>query len=359
MNTLPLDDVLQLGQSISVDRIKKYFDAYVVGQEEVKDVIAQAFFLHFLRTSYRSFVNEHQQIPMKKSNALIMGPSGCGKSYIVSKLKRLCEEFNLYFYEINAKELTPSGYVGRSIDDYFREWAREEGTEKHLLENSIVFIDEVDKLISNAPTTSSNDFNKEIQCSILKALEGTTYYGMMRPTRANASSGNISTENITFILAGNFERIREDRKIKAKQTMGFTNTTAPYVKNYHRELITSGLITEITGRISLVGELHQLTEKQLYRALVDVDDSIYKQYKELFKFLGKRLHLSKRVLKEIVAECNKNGTGTRGLQAELDKATRKKVAKLDAQNLMQYAIMYEEVVDYETFMKGKDGKKYD
>jgi ATP-dependent Clp protease ATP-binding subunit ClpX len=123
--------------------IKDYLDEYVIGQEDAKEVISNALFLHLARSNYKI---ENPDTKFKKSNLLIMGPSGCGKTYIV---ERAAEFVKVPFFKLNAKSLSNTGFVGQSIQSFFEDFY-EDCTNTAMFNYCIVFIDEFDKICQPA-----------------------------------------------------------------------------------------------------------------------------------------------------------------------------------------------------------------
>ena len=286
--------------------IYKYVDKYVEGQEDAKKLASNTVFWHYLR--YISSETGGPRAP-NKTNLLIMGPSGCGKTYI---LEKAAENVELPFHKINARCLTNTGYVGTTIESYLTEFYMAT-KDSRKFEYSIIFIDEIDKICQD-PGSSLGGWQKNLQYSLLKTLEG----DIIRIR----SYGTIDTSNMLFVLAGNFEGIREDRE-KVSNPMGFNGDMSDtYMKTFHEELINFGMVREFAGRIANVSEIHSLTEDQLYSILCDKENSPYEHYTEMFKYFNIKFKLKKSELQDIAKKAVSMGTGARGLHTCLNNTLR-------------------------------------
>jgi ATP-dependent HslUV protease ATP-binding subunit HslU len=114
---------------------------------------------------------------------------------------------------------------------------------KRTEENSIVFIDEMDKIVGPKIDTGRDVSGEGVQRDLLPIIEGTkvmTRYGL------------IDTEHILFIAAGTFSQNKP-----------------------------SELIPELQGRFPLRVELLPLNEEDIERILVEPSNSLIKQYQAL------------------------------------------------------------------------------
>lgn len=300
---------------LTAKEIYKDLNKYVVGQEEAKKALSVTLFLHTARTLCAISSN---RTPFKKSNLMLIGPTGVGKTYMM----QLIEEISgIPVFNINAKDLSSSGYVGTSLEDCFEMFVESVGGAENIAtaESGIVFIDEFDKIcIQNKDEVSG--FSKPVQYSLLKAIEGNDY-----SLSINKREVTFSTNNVLFVLGGSFQHMRDKRKkdkdLKGSPAIGFggeEDTEATKKQSMHEELTDNGVIRELAGRISTVSELFNLTRAQLRKAFISKKDSVFDQYKELLKFLGKDFKLSNYKINSILDECLATSTGARGLQTALD-----------------------------------------
>ncbi len=133
---------------------------------------------------------------------------------------------------------------------------------RRVEESGIVFIDEIDKVASRDTTGKGPDVSREgVQRDLLPIVEGTTVmtkYGMVR------------TDHILFIAAGAFHMSKP-----------------------------SDLIPELQGRFPLRVELSPLSEEDFYRILVEPENALTKQYRELLKTEGVDLEFTEDAIREI------------------------------------------------------------
>ena len=153
-------------------------------------------------------------------------------------------------------------------------------------ENGVVFIDELDKLISPRIEVGRDISGEGVQRDLLPILEGTTIM-----TR----HGQVKTEHILFIAAGAFYQNKP-----------------------------SDLIPELQGRFPLRVELKPLSQKDLERILVEPYNALTKQYQALLATEGVELIFTKDGIAEIsrlaklMNERNEN-IGARRLNTIMEK----------------------------------------
>jgi ATP-dependent Clp protease ATP-binding subunit ClpX len=101
------------------DKIKEILDAYVIGQDLGKEILAVAVYNHYKRLKHESgdqgFGHLHNEVELGKSNILIMGPTGTGKTLLASTLARIV---GVPFVVADATTLTQAGYVGDDVETH-------------------------------------------------------------------------------------------------------------------------------------------------------------------------------------------------------------------------------------------------
>lgn len=152
---------------------------------------------------------------------------------------------------------------------------------------SIIFIDEIDKIAVSSGNSGRNDPSKEgVQRDLLPIVEGSS---------VNTKYGNINTDHILFIAAGAF------------------HISKP-----------SDLIPELQGRFPLRVELDSLDENALYEILTKPKNSLIKQYIALLATEGLKLKFSEDGIKSIakfaaLANEKLEDIGARRLQTIMEK----------------------------------------
>jgi ATP-dependent HslUV protease ATP-binding subunit HslU len=144
--------------------------------------------------------------------------------------------------------------------------------------SGIVFIDETDKIVTTAPSTSGPDVSREgVQRDLLPVVEGSsvlTKYGMLR------------TDHILFIAAGAFHKVKP-----------------------------SDMIPEFQGRFPIRVELKPLSGADLRRILTEPENSLARQYTALLASEGVRLTITPDAVNEIAAIAERVNSETENIGA--------------------------------------------
>lgn len=135
---------------------------------------------------------------------------------------------------------------------------------RRVEQSGIVFIDEIDKVVSTTPASSGPDVSREgVQRDLLPVVEGSsvlTKYGMVR------------TDHILFIAAGAFHKVKP-----------------------------SDMIPELQGRFPIRVELQPLTANDFKRILIEPENALIKQYTALLAAEGVKLTFTRAAI-DAVAE---------------------------------------------------------
>ena len=78
--------------------IKEFLDAYVIGQDEAKEVLSVAVYNHYKRIN----ADDSDGYELDKSNVMVMGPSGTGKTLLA---KTVAKFLDVPFAQIDATSL--------------------------------------------------------------------------------------------------------------------------------------------------------------------------------------------------------------------------------------------------------------
>ena len=153
-------------------------------------------------------------------------------------------------------------------------------------QNGIVFLDEIDKIVSGTQAQSAQVSREGVQRDLLPLIEGSS---------VNTRYGIIKTDHILFIAAGAF------------------HVSSP-----------SDMIPELQGRFPIRVELNALSITDLEKILSNPKNALIKQYQALLKTEGIHLEFSPEAIKKIAtiaADVNQSSPniGARRLTTIMEK----------------------------------------
>lgn len=286
-------------------QIKKVLDEKIIGQDTAKKAMAMA--IH-------RFYHYNDRTPV-----LLEGPTGSGKTLLFETLAS-CEELQqkLTFFSYTATQLTPNGYNGDNLEDLFKQYNR--AYQRRIINYScefpspkgIIFIDEIDKLLSYSNTDSAGEnVNETILHQMLTAVSGTSIAG-------------IDTKNILFVFAGAFENLENRRsKNRARSQMGFTAGTAVFpekdvtdFENYdlRKELVDLGAPRQFLARIGTFVRLERLGKNELKNIILNEQNGIIPIKRKQLEKDGLQLEIKDdTVIDRMVELAEDNNMGARGI----------------------------------------------
>jgi ATP-dependent Clp protease ATP-binding subunit ClpX len=291
--------------------IVKYLNRYVMGQDDAKKTLAVAVYAHFRKLA----LPRTDDAPIVKSNVLLIGPTGCGKTLMCETLSRA---LGVPFVTAEATSLAQSRFVNDEIEAILQRLIDRADGDVARAQHGIVFIDEIDKLkaVDGEPRSTSGE---SVQHALLKIMEG----AMVR-----LSDGRyIDTTKILFICGGAFVGL--DKIASATHTYGYISTSGEdnpaILKRLNArvkptDLFEFGLIPEFTGRLPITARFQELTKPLLVRIMTEPANSLYNQFRELFKGEGVELVVEPAVfeqLADLAIEYRNGARSLRGLFEEL------------------------------------------
>lgn len=218
-------------------KLKTYMDKYMVGQEELKKILAMKTY-HFL--------NDREVKPM-----LMIGDTGSGKNYSIGILNRFLKEneINVPVVSYDLSQLTPAGFTGDSMEQIRKLVDR---TRLHRQSRKIIlYLDEVCKLVR--PSFDSEGSNVKLQC------------------QGELLTFMAETAGVMIVLGGAFEDLRELRQKRSDyHALGFNKKEEAEEKKYslRNDLISIGMIREMLGRIGSIVELDKFTRDDFKQILM-------------------------------------------------------------------------------------------
>ena len=131
----------------------------------------------------------------------------------------------------------------------------------------------------------------------------------------------IDTTNVLFICGGAFVGLSEIMS----QTHGYGFVSISSEDNQKildrlnsrvkpTDLFTFGLIPEFTGRLPIVAHFEDLSRKMLVRIMIEPKDSIYNQFRDIFRNEGVELVIEPKVFDQIAEVAFEYKTGARSLR---------------------------------------------
>lgn len=291
------------------DVYEEIIDVIKGQDEQVKSVLSSIIWNQRLNDSNMSF----NEIAKNKHNILIMGPTGTGKTEII---RQISENLGLPMVVVDATEYTKTGYVGKSVEDMLISLYNNADGNLELAQNSILVIDEFDKLARGSEQESTVN-STGVQRALLTVIEGAK-----KEIELERKTIEFDTRGLTVILLGAFSDLYQqsninnrtpgfniDKDFKEKQTINN--------KNIVEKLSKYGIENEILGRINRIIELNKMTKEILLEILKSPGGRLMSVLK-IFEAQGVTFEIDEYYLEEIAELALKDNKGVRSLNRIID-----------------------------------------
>lgn len=289
-------------------RLLKEFDKRVIGHTKAKKMLISLVNRSKTASYYKNVPNNPTDA-IETMNCMLIGGSGTGKTHLVNVLKDLVD-FPLI--RVDATQLNPAGAKGDGAEDILKdileqakELAMEEPEPTYIdvqnkIDQTIVFIDEVDKISTSFESNGDGNWNKQTQATLLNLFEN-----------------NEMFKNVSYILAGAFVGLqpRQEKRI----TIGFNKEDeVEEVKEItDRDVINFGMMPELIGRLSGVMVLDTLEYDDMKKILYDA--VLPEKIKQLERFMQiPEDIISEEQEKSMIERALSSGQGARSLKREVN-----------------------------------------
>jgi ATP-dependent Clp protease ATP-binding subunit ClpX len=294
-----------LDKSIKPSSIVAYLDEYVIGQNDAKKILAVAVYAHYRKIEQA----RRDAVEVAKSNVLLIGPSGTGKTLTCERLSHFLQ---VPFVTADATSLAQTRWVNEEIEAILQRLVDKADGDLGRAQYGIVFIDEIDKLKTPAGQARGTS-GESVQHALLKIMEGA-------PVRLG-SGRHLDTTHVLFICGGAFVGL--DEIMSKTHGYGFISVGDDDSQNILERLNTRvkptdlfefGLIPEFTGRLPIIATFEDLTRPMLVRIMIEPRNSLYNQFREVFRNEGVELAIDRRVFEQIAELAFEYKTGARSLR---------------------------------------------
>ncbi len=301
--------------------IHERLSQFVIGQDRAKRALAIAAYNHLKRTALR---RTRRQVPIRKSNVLLMGPTGCGKTHLARNLAQILD---VPFHVADATEFTEAGYYGKDVEVMIAELLVKAGHSVEDAQRGVIFIDEVDKIARRSQghrsSVGARDIGGEgVQQALLKLLEGREVTVPLNLSQhwSRHEAIPVDTTDILFICAGTFTDMftyaAEGRGLGFGARDGRRRTARPIRQP---DLLDYGMLAEFLGRLPVVVQLDELSPEELLEVLTGPPDAVVREVKELLAADDVELSFTDGALREIVRYALDRGVGARGLRGVVEE----------------------------------------
>lgn len=294
-----------LDHTLKPSSIVRHLDEYVIGQDDAKKIVAVAVWSHYRKVARL----RREDVPIVKSNILLVGPSGTGKTLLCETLAR---GLGVPFVTAEATALAQTRYVNEELEAVLQRLVDKADGDLAKAQTGIVFIDEIDKLKAGDGEARGTS-GENVQHALLRIMEGAA----VKLGRADY----LDTTNVLFICGGAFVGL--DDIMSQTHGYGFIATSSDESQKIldrlntrikPTDLFAFGLIPEFTGRLPIIARFQDLSRESLVRIMTEPRNSIYGQFQDIFEAEGVELTVEPKVFGQIADLAIEYKTGARSLR---------------------------------------------
>lgn len=281
-------------------------DEYVTGHLEAKKALIIMLNRSRLRT-YQKYVKQMEsEFLVSPIKLLLVARSGTGKTHLIESLQKM-ESFPLL--KIDATHLNPTGADGGIKPEKLRKMINEKAEQmciaypskypylEYAIEQTVVFIDEIDKL--GTAFSGTSNWNKHVQSSFLTLFDNKDEYA-----------------GVSYVFAGAFDDITRHKSIP--KGLGFHHQAVDVDKTeLEDKVVQSGLIPEIVGRMNRIIELDVFCKDKFESILRN--RIIPKKQMDLAAMGMFGIEINDEEIEKLAIRATKSAQGVRFLQREIDK----------------------------------------
>lgn len=350
--------------------IRDYLNRFVIRQDDAKKVLSVAICDHYNHVRQSLAGKSGAAAEYSKQNILLLGPTGVGKTYLIKNIARL---IGVPFVKADATKFSETGYVGSDVEDLVRDLVKAANGNVDLAEFGIIFVDEIDKIASEAGIMGGRDVSgRGVQINLLKLMEETEV-NLFSPTDMMAQMQavmemqrglepkrkSINTRNILFIVSGAFDKLAESiKKRMSKSEMGFGAPVAednedlssylPHAET--RDFTKYGFEPEFIGRVPVRVACSSLSSEDLAHILTTSEGSILNQYHDDFRGYGITFEISEAAIMAVAKRASKEGTGARGLMTVLEQLFRDFKFELPSSAIKSFKVTPETIENPQAYL---------
>jgi endopeptidase Clp ATP-binding regulatory subunit ClpX len=344
--------------------VRDYLNRFVIRQDEAKKVLSVAICDHYNHVCRNLSGKKTLAKEYSKQNILLLGPTGVGKTYLIKNIAQL---IGVPFVKADATKFSETGYVGSDVEDLVRDLVKAADGNIELAEHGIIFVDEIDKIASEAGVGGRDVSGRGVQINLLKLMEETEV-SLFSPTDMMAQMQaameiqrgkepqrkSINTGNILFIVSGAFDKLSESiKKRLTKSQMGFgapsldsDEDLSSYLRHAETTDFTKyGFEPEFIGRVPVRVACRSLSSKDLAHILTTSEGSILNQYYDDFRGYGIDFNITAEAILTIAEKASTEGTGARGLMTVLERLFRDFKFELPSSAIKSFDVTVDMIAD--------------